>query len=123
MIQKFFATLILTCFFCSLAKADELWLKNISTAKLNELYQQIGYTGITEKTEATCRETPYSDFREITQNDQYIYLAKHVAESMIIPLTGSDRKEIAEDLLRYLEFHTESTIAVRSLDVLHDVFL
>jgi hypothetical protein len=41
---------------------------------------------------------------------------------MIIPLTGADRKEIAEDLLRYLEFHTESTIAVRSLDVLHEVF-
>ncbi len=49
MIQKFFATLILTCFFCSLANADELWLKNISTAKLTELYQQVGYTGITEK--------------------------------------------------------------------------
>ena len=51
------------------------------------------------------------------------FLTSSFSESMIIPLTGSDRKEIAEDLLRYLEFHTESTIAVRSLDVLHEVFV
>ena len=50
------------------------------------------------------------------------FLTASFSESMIIPLTGADRKEIAEDLLRYLEFHTESTIAVRSLDVLHEVF-
>lgn len=43
-------------------------------------------TGITEKTETTCRETPYTDFREVTEAGQYIYLAKHTAESMIIPV-------------------------------------
>ncbi|MBE6010730.1 MAG: YcxB family protein [Lachnospiraceae bacterium] len=41
---------------------------------------------IVEKTATTTRETPYSDFKEITQTDKYIYLAKHTAESMIIPL-------------------------------------
>ena len=45
------------------------------------------------------------------------------SESMLIPLTGADRNKIAEDILRYLEFHTESTINVRSLRVLHELFL
>ncbi len=41
---------------------------------------------IIEKTATTNRETPYTDFKEITQTDKYIYLAKHTQESMIIPL-------------------------------------
>ena len=42
---------------------------------------------------------------------------------MLIPLSGADRNKIAEDILRYLEFHTESSINVRSLRVLHELFL
>ena len=45
------------------------------------------------------------------------------SESMLIPLSGSERNKIAEDILRYLEFHTESSINVRSLRVLHELFL
>lgn len=41
---------------------------------------------IIEKTATTSRETPYTDFKEITQTDKYIYLAKFTQESMIIPL-------------------------------------
>lgn len=44
------------------------------------------------------------------------------AESMLIPLTGELRNEIAEILLRYLSYHCESAIDVRSLKVLHELF-
>ena len=50
-------------------------------------------------------------------------LTSSFADALLLPLNGSQRKKIAEELLRYLEFHTESSISVRSLDVLHDVFL
>jgi DNA repair protein RecO (recombination protein O) len=43
-------------------------------------------------------------------------------ESMLIPLRGEDRNALCEDLLRYLEYHTESSIRVHSLAVLREVF-
>ena len=44
------------------------------------------------------------------------------ADSMLIPLTGSVRNEIAEEILRYIEFHTESAVNINSLKVLRDLF-
>ena len=44
------------------------------------------------------------------------------AESMLIPLSGKARNEIADGVLRYLEFHTESHINVASLKVLRELF-
>ena len=41
---------------------------------------------------------------------------------MLVPLNGDDRSEIADILLRYLSFHTEAPIQVRSLRVLHELF-
>ena len=46
-----------------------------------------------------------------------------LAESMLIPLNGTIRNEIAEDILRYIEFHTESTLNVNSLKVLRELFV
>ena len=51
------------------------------------------------------------------------FMLSSFSESMLIPLSGADRNKIAEDILRYLEFHTESSINVRSLRVLHELFL
>lgn len=51
------------------------------------------------------------------------FMQSSFSESMLIPLSGADRNKIAEDILRYLEFHTESSINVRSLRVLHELFL
>ncbi|MBQ6689722.1 MAG: recombination protein O N-terminal domain-containing protein [Bacteroidales bacterium] len=45
------------------------------------------------------------------------------AESMLIPLTGVTRNEIAEEILRYIEFHTESTLNINSLKVLRDLYV
>jgi hypothetical protein len=44
------------------------------------------------------------------------------AESMLIPLSGAVRNEIAEEILRYIEFHAESALNVNSLKVLRELF-
>jgi len=41
---------------------------------------------------------------------------------MLLPLNGEARNEIAELLLRYLSYHTETRIEARSLRVLRDLF-
>lgn len=43
-------------------------------------------------------------------------------ESMLMPLSGSLRNEIAEIMLRYIEYHTESAVNIRSLKVLREFF-
>lgn len=44
------------------------------------------------------------------------------AETMFIPLSGERRNEIAEGILRYIEYHTESSVNVNSLKVLRELF-
>ena len=44
------------------------------------------------------------------------------AESMLITLSGAVRNEIAEKILRYIEFHTESALNINSLKVLRELF-
>lgn len=50
------------------------------------------------------------------------FLKSSFAESMLIPLSGAVRNEIAEEILRYLEFHTDSTLNINSLKVLRELF-
>lgn len=50
------------------------------------------------------------------------FMQTSFAESMLIPLNGSVRNEIAEEILRYIEFHTESSVNINSLKVLRDLF-
>lgn len=45
------------------------------------------------------------------------------AESMLLPLSGEVRNEIAGILLKYLGYHTESAINVRSLSVLRELYI
>ena len=45
------------------------------------------------------------------------------AESMLLPLNGAVRNEIAEEILRYIEYHTESAVNVNSLKVLRELFV
>ena len=58
--------------------------------------------------------------------DHYAVVEKFMklpfADSMLIPLTGPVRNEIAEEILRYIEFHTESAVNINSLKVLRDLF-
>ena len=41
---------------------------------------------------------------------------------MLVPMTGDIRNEVAERLLKYIEFHTESAVSVNSLKILHELF-
>lgn len=42
--------------------------------------------------------------------------------SMLIPLSGEVRNALCESLLRYLEYHSETSIPVRSLSVLRELY-
>jgi DNA repair protein RecO (recombination protein O) len=59
--------------------------------------------------------------------DHYViaerFMKESFAESMLIPLSGKVRNELAEEILRYIEFHTESSVNVNSLKVLHELFI
>lgn len=49
-------------------------------------------------------------------------LALPFGEALLFPLTGAARNEIAEDILKYIEYHTESTVKIRSLSVLREIY-
>jgi len=49
-------------------------------------------------------------------------LTKPFAEALMYPLKGAERNEIAECILKYIEYHTESTVNVRSLSVLRELY-
>ena len=42
-------------------------------------------------------------------------------EAMALPMTGVDRKELIEAVIRWLEYHTGSRIELRSIAVLHQI--
>lgn len=44
------------------------------------------------------------------------------AEALLLPLSGADRNTIAESILKYIEYHTESAVNVRSLAVLREIY-
>ena len=50
------------------------------------------------------------------------FMKESFADAMLIPLSGALRNEISEEILRYIEFHSESTINVSSLKVLRELF-
>lgn len=50
------------------------------------------------------------------------FMTGSFAESMLIPLSGQVRNEIAEEILRYIEFHSESAVNINSLKVLRELF-
>ena len=50
------------------------------------------------------------------------FMQSDFATSMLIPLNGSTRNEIADSILRYLEFHTDSSLNINSLRVLRELF-
>ena len=50
------------------------------------------------------------------------FLETSFSESMLIPLSGEIRNSLCEILIRYLEFHTEQPIRVKSLDVLRELY-
>lgn len=50
------------------------------------------------------------------------FMKESFAESMLMPMSGQVRNEIAEGILRYIEFHSETAVNVNSLKVLRELF-
>lgn len=58
-----------------------------------------------------------ADLLPFTDENQAIvaqFMRSDLASAMLIPLTGRVRGDIASSIIRYLEFHTESAINIRS---------
>ena len=45
----------------------------------------------------------------------------NLAESLLIPMNGTERSEIAESIIRYIAFHSESPVNIKSLAVLREL--
>ena len=61
-------------------------------------------------------------FADIHLSQVETLLKRPFAEAMLMPLSGADRNAIAESILKYIEFHTESAVNVRSLAVLREIY-
>jgi len=55
-------------------------------------------------------------------SDLKALMSSGFSEAMLLPLSGSVRNDLCTSLLRYLEYHTESAIPVRSLSVLRELY-
>lgn len=80
---------------------------------LLELAATLGFSPSLEDL-APFAETHLDDVRALLQSD--------FGACMLVPLNGEARSEIAEILLRYLSYHTETRIEARSLRVLRELF-
>ena len=80
---------------------------------LLELAATLGFSPSLEDL-APFAETHLDDVRALLQSD--------FGACMLVPLNGEARSEIAELLLRYLSYHAETRIEVRSLRVLRELF-
>lgn len=66
-----------------------------------------------------------SDMIPFTGDNQPLveqFMRSDLPSAMLIPLTGRVRNDMAASIIRYLEFHTESAVNIRSLQVLREFF-
>lgn len=97
-----------------LLDAVETDFSNFHLRFLLELAVNLGFSP------ASCDLRPFvGDHYPVVEK----FMSLPFAESMLVPMNGTTRNEIAEELLRYLEFHTESSVNINSLKVLHELFV
>lgn len=92
--------------------AIESDFSNFHLRFLLEFASTLGFSPETEDLAPFCRHLGETE----------ALLRSSFGEAMLLPLTGEKRNEIAEDILRYLEHHTDSSINIRSLKVLRELF-
>ena len=49
-------------------------------------------------------------------------LESSFTESMVVPLSGAVRNSLCESILKYLEYHTDQPIRVKSLAILRELY-
>lgn len=137
MIKKIFLFLFAFMLLCRESPAEELWLQNISVKKLNELYDLIGYTGITDKNWLMLPSKRYppvflkklpSDFNQITDKDQ----SNALFIKILIPLALKLNQELLDERQTIVKlqkkFLSEQTLSKKEIDILekkaarYDVF-
>lgn len=126
--KTIFFILLLTLYIPS-TQAKEIWLKNIPTAKLTELYQQVGYTGWKDKDWLMIPSHKYpaillknfpEDFAQITdekeRNSLFIRimapLAMHLNENLL------QERQIILDLQN--EFEQNKKLSDKQVKLLED---
>jgi DNA repair protein RecO (recombination protein O) len=80
---------------------------------LLELSAALGFSPTVEDMAPFAREH-FTQIRDFLRSD--------FPSAMLIPLSGDERNSICEEILSYLEYHTESRINVRSLGVLKELY-
>ncbi|MBQ9172580.1 MAG: DNA repair protein RecO C-terminal domain-containing protein [Bacteroidales bacterium] len=80
---------------------------------LLELSAALGFSPTVEDIAPFAREH-FTQIRDFLRSD--------FPSAMLIPLSGEERNSICEEILSYLEYHTESRINVRSLGVLKELY-
>lgn len=93
--------------------AIESEFSNFHIRFLLELAAALGFRPSFEDVAPFCKHNPEAVKRLISED---------LLQAMLVPLNGEERNKICEDLLRYLEFHTESAIKVQSLKVLRTLY-
>lgn len=66
-----------------------------------------------------CDLEPFAGARSALLGE---FVQASFAESMLISMNGETRSDLAEILLRYIEHHTDSSLNVRSLNVLRELY-
>ncbi len=80
---------------------------------LTDFCRILGFSPATQDLEPFTRElTPLADS----------ILSSSFEEAMLVPMSGDSRNALAERILKYIEFHCESEVNIRSLRVLHEIF-
>lgn len=96
---------------------------------LNELNTGIGNFHIRFLLELTVvlGITPQSSMMQPFAADKIMLVTELMScsfeESMLVPLNGRTRNELAEIILKYIEYYTESRVNVNSLKVLRELFV
>ena len=50
------------------------------------------------------------------------FMSSSFSEAMLIPMTGESRASLCEIMIRYLEFHSETPLNIRSLSILNEIY-
>lgn len=67
----------------------------------------------------------FQDIATFTQEhsaEMRLMLQSGFSEAMLVPLSGSVRNSLCESVLRYLEYHTDQAIRIKSLAVLRELY-
>lgn len=94
-------------------KADGIHYANFHIALLKELCEREGYEPSQNELLA---------FSEDSLSDMEMLAGKNFQQMLLVPLNGTRRSRIARSYLKFLEYHLDTPLHIKSLDVLDSLF-